>query len=259
MQPVEDRTAVDLALSTPSGPTVTGLMWPHPHLAARSLNRQSMRCHGVTPPRRPSGVTRPAWYCQDARMWWNQDAFTQMPSGRKSERDRLWDAFYLHFDFKPGMDSSPAIREPTPSLTFDLSPIFSAEGAAFTNAETRVNDEVLAARQSAFGDRRLAVLDWQHPAYWFRRKASSLPSSRTGPSRLPERGLLHDDHGAELPVRQVPSAEHAAGVRPQRGVGAGLPRRSRPVGPGVSGVAAESGQLLCNVRHGSLSVRPSKP
>ena len=193
-------------------------------------------------------------------MWWNQDAFTQMPSGRKSERDRLWDAFYLHFDFKPGMDSSPAIREPTPSLTFDLSPIFSAEGAAFTNAETRVNDEVLAARQSAFGDRRLAVLDWQHPAYWFQPEGFQPAELEDWAVPVfPERGVPHDDHGAELPVRQVPSAEHAAGVRPQRGVGAGLPRRSRPVGPGVSGVAAESGQLLCSVRHGSLSVRPSKP
>ena len=147
-------------------------------------------------------------------MWWNQDAFTQMPSGRKSERDRLWDAFYLHFDFKPGMDSSPAIREPTPSLTFDLSPIFSAEGAAFTNAETRVNDEVLAARQSAFGDRRLAVLDSQHPAYWFQPEGFQPAELEDWAVPVfPEGGIPHDDHGAKLPVRQVPSAEHAAGVR----------------------------------------------
>ena len=144
-------------------------------------------------------------------MWWNQDAFTQMPSGRKSERDRLWDAFYLHFDFKPGMNSSPAIREPTPSLTFDLSPIFSAEGAAFTNAETRVNDEVLAARQSAFGDRRLAVLDWQHPAYWFQPEGFQPADSRTGPSPSSPKGEYH----MTITVRNCPFDKFRAQNTPQ--------------------------------------------
>ena len=100
-------------------------------------------------------------------MWWNQDAWEQVNGGGiGSDYDRCWDAFYARFDFRPGTDSSPAIREPKASVTLDLSHIFSSEPSAFVEGAERLGREVLAALQQGCAGQRLAVLDWQHPAYW---------------------------------------------------------------------------------------------
>lgn len=102
-------------------------------------------------------------------MWWNQDAWQQMPlGGANPPDDILWDGFYSRFKFRPGMESSPAIDEPTPSLTFDLTPIFDAGRDGFSAGEDRLNAEVLEAFKAVFRDSRIAVLDWQHPSYWLR-------------------------------------------------------------------------------------------
>lgn len=76
--------------------------------------------------------------------------------------DRYWDQFTARFAFNHR--NRPAIREPSPSTTFDLSPIFT--GLDFAAGEEEVNDAVLAAMLETFEpDQRLIALDWQHPTY----------------------------------------------------------------------------------------------
>jgi len=87
----------------------------------------------------------------------------------RAEYDALWSRFSEHFGFRAGVDPAawPAIREPTPSMTFDLGivPDGPQRGAAYD----AINAEALRAFVWAMPDRReLVVLDWQHPAYRFR-------------------------------------------------------------------------------------------
>jgi hypothetical protein len=80
----------------------------------------------------------------------------------------LWARFDERFGFRPGVDpgSWPAIREPIPSVTFDLGAI--ADGATRGSAYDAINAEALRAFVWAMPDsRELIVLDWQHPAYRF--------------------------------------------------------------------------------------------
>jgi hypothetical protein len=78
-----------------------------------------------------------------------------------------WLGFQARFHFRPGTEPStwPAIREPEPSLTIDLAPIFENEGRGAAD----VNGQVLAAMTEAFpDDTRLLALDWFHVGYRFR-------------------------------------------------------------------------------------------
>jgi len=55
-----------------------------------------------------------------------EDAWTELD---RSEQDRFWATFHSKFDFRAGVspEAWPAINEPVPSVTFDLSVI--ADGA----------------------------------------------------------------------------------------------------------------------------------
>ncbi|WP_326999983.1 DUF2716 domain-containing protein [Dactylosporangium sp. NBC_01737] len=81
--------------------------------------------------------------------------------------DELWAPFIARYGFVPG--AVPAIDEPTPSVTFDLSGFFTAaEQSAFTATERAVNALALLAMTRVFGpDERVVALDWEHDCHWF--------------------------------------------------------------------------------------------
>ncbi len=86
-----------------------------------------------------------------------------------------WTLFDARFSFRAGVDAEawPAIREPVPSLTFDLSVI--DDGAPRGAAYDAINAEALRAFVWALPDvDELVVLDWQHPGYRFRPAAHAL-------------------------------------------------------------------------------------
>ncbi|WP_043824927.1 DUF2716 domain-containing protein [Rhodococcus opacus] len=91
-------------------------------------------------------------------------AWTDLPN-----RDRYWTEFEERFRFRPGMkpESWPAIAEPTPSVTFDLTNTAGTE-ASWRARFDAVNAEALRCFVAEFvDDPRFVVLDWQHPGYWF--------------------------------------------------------------------------------------------
>lgn len=93
----------------------------------------------------------------------------------RDEYDRVWAAFEERFTFRASttLEGWPAIREPTPSVTFDLSavPDGPRRGAAYDS----VNAEALRAFLTALPEvQELVVLDWQHPAYRFRASVQAL-------------------------------------------------------------------------------------
>lgn len=84
--------------------------------------------------------------------------------------DEYWAGFYERFAFRPGMDEpEPAIDEPTPSVTFDLGPIFTARDVhEFAAGMAAVNSLALLAWVRAVApETSLVVLDWQHQTYRF--------------------------------------------------------------------------------------------
>ena len=88
----------------------------------------------------------------------------------RDEYNRLWDNFEDRFGFNPGVapETWPAIREPTPSVTIDLSPIFAADRPRFAAGQQAVNSLTLRALTWTFADtERFVALDWQHPGYLF--------------------------------------------------------------------------------------------
>jgi hypothetical protein len=81
---------------------------------------------------------------------------------------RAWDAFKARFGFWPSTRPSewPAIREPTPSITFDLADI--QDGPQRAAAYDAINAEALRCFVWSLPDvSEMTVLDWQHPAYRF--------------------------------------------------------------------------------------------
>ena len=91
------------------------------------------------------------------------------------EYQRLWSAFDARFAFRAGTTAEawPAIREPTPSITFDLGQLHDGpqRGAAYD----AINAEALRAFVFALPDvESLLVLDWQHPAYRFKPATQAL-------------------------------------------------------------------------------------
>ncbi|BEP14402.1 DUF2716 domain-containing protein [Acidothermaceae bacterium B102] len=85
-----------------------------------------------------------------------------------------WDAFDGRFGFRASTrpDGWPAIREPIPSVTFDLSAI--PDGAMRGAAYDAINAEALRCFVWALPEAEaLLVLDWQHPAYRFRPRAQA--------------------------------------------------------------------------------------
>lgn len=84
------------------------------------------------------------------------------------EEDALWDLVYKRLEFHPsGGKPVPVITDPTPSITFDLRPVWSP---ASVERATTAQDAIEAAARRAFvwalgDDVELAVLDWQHDSY----------------------------------------------------------------------------------------------
>jgi hypothetical protein len=94
--------------------------------------------------------------------------------------ETYWQPFDAQFRFRPGMNPStwPAIREPTPSITIDLAPVFENGGAQFASGANAVNALGLYAFTRVIEkDQQLMVLDWQHPCYRFSPHRQSLTSS----------------------------------------------------------------------------------
>jgi Protein of unknown function (DUF2716) len=84
--------------------------------------------------------------------------------------ETYWTPFDAKFRFRPGVDPSswPAIREPSPSVTIDLTPVFENEGAVFASGAEVVNSLSLYAFTTLTAtDEELVVLDWQRPCYLF--------------------------------------------------------------------------------------------
>ena len=104
---------------------------------------------------------------------------------KPDEYDQLWTAFDSGFSFRAGVNSDkwPGIREPSPSVTIDLSPIFEMSDARFVAAASLVDQMALYAFTTVLPpDRRLAVLDWQHPGYWLWPHAFALTLASPNPA-----------------------------------------------------------------------------
>lgn len=95
----------------------------------------------------------------------SEDAWTELDRAEYDDHRLLFNA---RFGFRAGVSSDvwPAITEPVPSVTFDLSVI--ADGPQRGAAYDAINAEALRAFVWALPDAELLVLDWQHPAYRFR-------------------------------------------------------------------------------------------
>jgi hypothetical protein len=94
-----------------------------------------------------------------------ENAWTELD---RAEYDEYWAAFDARFGFRAGVspEAWPAITEPVPSVTLDLSVI--DDGPRRGAAYDAINAEALRAFVWALPDQDLVVLDWHHPAYRFR-------------------------------------------------------------------------------------------
>ncbi len=88
----------------------------------------------------------------------------------RTEYDAVWDRFERRFEFRPSIYESdwPGIREPAPSVTFDISGFYRRDPRASEAMEWDLNLCVLEALRRCTGPSRwLYALDWQHDAYRF--------------------------------------------------------------------------------------------
>jgi hypothetical protein len=93
----------------------------------------------------------------------------------RQDYDTWWAKFDDTFGFRTSVSPEgwPAIREPSPSVTFDLSVI--EDGARRGSAYDAINAEALRCFVWALPDlEEMIVLDWQHPAYRFRPATQAL-------------------------------------------------------------------------------------
>ena len=87
----------------------------------------------------------------------------------REEDDPIWDRFDEQLGFRPSVhaENFPGIREPTPSLTYDISDAFSGDRAHCRQYEIDLNLKTLQAwRLCIPAPRRICALDWQHTCYW---------------------------------------------------------------------------------------------
>lgn len=92
------------------------------------------------------------------------------------EREAAWDRYYEKFDFRASVkpEGWPAIKEPTPSVTFDLS---MSDGPRMITAFAALNAEALRCFVWALPDiEELLVLNWQHTAWWFDPRLDDAPA-----------------------------------------------------------------------------------
>ncbi|ABS03839.1 DUF2716 domain-containing protein [Kineococcus radiotolerans] len=95
-----------------------------------------------------------------------QQAWTELTH---TDHQQAWAAFHARYHFRasPHPEDWPAIHEPTPSLTFDLTAI--NDGAQRAAAYDAINAEALRCFLWALHDvDELLVLDWQHPTHILR-------------------------------------------------------------------------------------------
>lgn len=88
------------------------------------------------------------------------------------ESREVWDRFDREFDFKPSMNSFPAITEPVPSVTWSLDALDDDPGDRTLDHLVRVVQDGLAA--CVLPGTALLVLEWQHTSY---RLYPDLPAS----------------------------------------------------------------------------------
>lgn len=98
-----------------------------------------------------------------------EDAWTELGRG---EYDEFWASFNARYGFRAGVSSEtwPGIKEPAPSVTFDLRVI--EDGPRRGAAYDAINAEALRAFVWGLPDEELVVLDWQHPGYYRFRPAN---------------------------------------------------------------------------------------
>lgn len=105
-----------------------------------------------------------------------------------------WDRFYRRFDFAAtGGRPERAIREPSPSITFGLGPVWDAEHPGRSDAAIEaVEDSARRAFLAVLGtDVELLVLDWQHQGFRVR-PAETAPADQysdgwwTHPTAVPD-------------------------------------------------------------------------
>ena len=98
------------------------------------------------------------------------------------EYGSVWDRYYERFAFKASIDpwGWPSIKEPTPSITLDLSVI--PDGPKRASAFWALNAEAFRCFVWALPDvKEMLVLDWQHDAWWFDRALEASTLQRDDP------------------------------------------------------------------------------
>lgn len=84
-----------------------------------------------------------------------------------SERAGCWETFYSRFEFRPRISEDYAgIREPIPSMTFDISIALAGDDECLERFEIDLNLWLLRALRSC-GLPTVFAMDWQHPCYLF--------------------------------------------------------------------------------------------
>lgn len=115
----------------------------------------------------------------------------------EADYESAWSAFQDKVGFRPGIypDTWPAIREPTPSITLDLSPIAGASEARFKAGVAAVNSlSLYAFTHVTAPDERLLFLDWQHSTYRFSPNHVTASYSASDPPVFP-----HGDYPPVFP------------------------------------------------------------
>jgi hypothetical protein len=97
----------------------------------------------------------------DARLAiWRGLGWVELSS---AEEDAIWQRFAAAFGF-----FGAGIREPAPSLTWDLRWVYDDGEEAFRQLEADLNAKALVAlRACTAPGERVYALDWQHPCFWF--------------------------------------------------------------------------------------------
>lgn len=87
----------------------------------------------------------------------------------ETEEHRLLDGFCRRFDFLGSVEAAlwPGIREPRPSITWDLEPVFAEFEQRFSVSDVCVAALIMDAFRSFLrSDEPVAALDIHHPGYW---------------------------------------------------------------------------------------------
>ncbi|MFD0329046.1 DUF2716 domain-containing protein [Streptacidiphilus monticola] len=84
----------------------------------------------------------------------------------RAESSEVWDRFDAAFSFRPSIVDFPGIREPAPSVTWNLASVQTRPGGGERPAFVEVVEDALAACTPP--GQCLFILDWQHTSYALR-------------------------------------------------------------------------------------------